>query len=210
MKSEDHYFKNIATVYAVEKLICYGLEQFSDCAEWFVPIIDLFFRPWSRPLNDKGVGCGPLSVLKSIGVREYLFESGDGINVYVEEVANNLAFAKVLQRWLKHNSSTVSQQIAPFQLNINVAHIIKEFECVFEYTKKDLSDKRDVFRSVVWTPKGYLLMMRYYNLLLLLRDFPTVVVAPNNQMGGSVEEMHLNLIKEFIFYIEKNIVHNIL
>jgi hypothetical protein len=197
--TETHYPRDISTVTAFEKLTFYGLEQFSSCLEWFLPVSDVFFRSWVFASSSANRSDSPVEILKNVGVREYLFESGDGINVYAEEAGNNIHFSKLITRWLSDESTKSSQSLRTFNLNINVKFVIDQINSIIEYVDRDSSQKG--FTSAHWTNQGFLMMIRYYNLLRMLKEFPCILSSCNEER--KLEELEKELITTQIHKIEQ-------
>ena len=64
LHTKIEYFTALSTLYAIEKLVLYGLDQFSLCIEWFSPVHELFFQPWLNLSQRNGCNEGPVSILK--------------------------------------------------------------------------------------------------------------------------------------------------
>ena len=190
------YPSNVSTVLAIEKLVFYGLEQFSSCLEWFLPVSDVFLRPWSINTTSKHCSEDPLQILQKIGIREYLFESGDGINVYVEEAGNNMCFTAIVRRWL----ITQKSNLPSFRINVNIETILGQVNSVLKYVNSSSSEKGG-FSSALWTNQGFLMIIRYYNLLLLIKEFPSII-GPNTNI---IEEKQNSRLIDTILDIENHI-----
>ena len=189
LSSKTHYPRDISTITAFEKLTFYGLEQFSSCLEWFLPVSDVFFRSWVFASSSANRNDCPVEILKNVGVREYLFESGDGINVYAEEAGNNMYFSKLMARWLSDDSTKSSQSLRKFNLNINVQFVIDQINSIIEYLDRDSSENG--FTSAHWSNQGFLVMIRYYNFLRMLKDFPCILSARNEEKNLKEIEKHV-------------------
>jgi len=128
--------------------------------------VDLFFAPW----NDKDA----LKKISNRNQRQVLFESGEGLNVYEEAVANNQIFFDTFNAWAKVNLDK-----KPVKLNIKT-------DCwqdtIFEFVKLCKS-QRGPF-SELRTPLGYLMLTRILNFLHLIEAFPNVLYEKS---GGHTE-----------------------
>ena len=196
LKSKKYYPQKISTVLAIEKLVLFGLEHFSSCPEWFFPVQDVFFRPWSCDTSNK---CSktPVERLENVQVREYLFESGDGINVYVEDAGNNIYFSEVIMQWL----SNKNLENSPLKLNINIHTVIEQINSIINYIEGDAYENRG-FSSVLWTNQGLLMMLRYYNLLCVVKKYPSVLCDRSRIL---LEDAETQTITSHISYIKKNL-----
>ena len=190
------YPRDISTTMAVEKLTLYGLEQFGSCLEWFLPVKETLFHPWAFA-QSKSNSATPVEILQKIGVREYLFESGDGINVYIEDAYNNITYSNVITTWLSDKSV---QYLKSMNLNINIGTVIKQLDSIIDYVAKN--HELSGFSSVLWTEKGFLMMVRYYNLLSIIRQYPSVI---RYESGESLREDQMNAITSHMQYIESQL-----
>ena len=73
-----------------------ALNLFSN---YLFAVIDVFFKPWNgspsqKRGNDKGGPFDPVAYLEASVVRNQLFESGEGLNVFSDEVSMNNASAR--------------------------------------------------------------------------------------------------------------------
>ena len=181
---------------AIEKLTLYGLDQFGSCLEWFLPVKETLFHPWALT-QPKSNSATPVEILEKVGVREYLFESGDGINVYIEDAYNNISYSNVITTWLSGKSV---QYLKSMKLNINIGTIIKQLDSIMDYVAKN--HEQSGFSSVLWTEKGFLMMVRYYNLLIIIKQYPSVIRYESEE---SLREDQMNAITSHILYIESQL-----
>ena len=199
LKTNIPCHRYLSTVAACKKLVQYGLEQFSSCIEWFLPIEDVFFRPWVFDTNLHGNAEHPLHILRKAGTREYLFESGDGINVFKEEVGQNILYASVIKKWLE-----VRQKDNPqFKLNINVKDILEQTNSLVEYIENH-SYVKD-YSGELWSNQGFLLLIRYYNILLILKEHPIIMNIDNYTAYAASSEARN--ITTHLEYINKHFPH---
>ena len=196
LKTDMPYPDNVSTKVACEKLIRYGLEQFSSCIEWFLPVEEVFFRPWIFDVKLCDNAEYPLHILRKIGVREYLFESGDGINVFIEEVGQNIHYAAVITKWLKEKKDCL-----PFKLNINMRSIFEQVTSLMKYI--DTHSYVKDYSGELWTSKGFILLLRYYNVLSIIKEHPSLV----NLEGHGTDSDALKDIETYIAFVQKNFPH---
>ena len=190
------YPRNVSSLVACEKLILYGLEHFSSCIEWFMPIEEVFFHPWTSHAKSSNKEYA-VQILRNVGVREYLFESGDGINVYIEEVGLNMLFSEIIRKWLLGN--TIDH--LPFKLNLNIGNIIEQVTSLIEYVENN-SNVKD-YSGELWNNQGFLLLIRYYNLLRIIKDIPFVINTESH--GGDSETK--KLLAGCVNYVEEHFPH---
>ena len=102
----DQPANKLPTSRAVEELVAFGLRELGDCSNWFQPVVDVLLVPWRDDVKDLQqspnrsamVDLIPFSVYDMDCLnRHYLFESGDGVNVYAEKVNNNIVYHKMLR-----------------------------------------------------------------------------------------------------------------
>ena len=178
-------------------MILYGLEHFSSCIEWFLPIEEVFFRPWMSHANSNNNTEYGVQILRNAGAREFLFESGDGINVYIEEVGLNMFYSEIIRKWLL--GKTIDH--LPFKLNINLRSIIAQVTSLIEYIENN-SYLKD-YSGELWNSQGFLILVRYYNLLRIIKDIPMIIDTDSN--GGESESKHLLI--SYVKYVEENFPH---
>ena len=191
LRSDMPYPRHVSTIIAREKLVRYGLEQFSSCIEWFTPVEEVFFKPWIFDVNLCNNAQYPEHILRKVGVREYLFESGDGINVYIEEVGQNMHYSEVITDWLRENKGRL-----PFKLNINIQNIIEQITSVMKYADTHKNNCVKDFSGELWTNQGFLLLLRYFNVLRIIEEQPLIV-----NCGANQDEQ--NLIITYLAYVQK-------
>ena len=80
----------------------HALNLFSN---YLFAVIDVFFKPWNgsssqKRGNDKGGPFDPLAYLEASVVRNQLFESGEGLNVFSDEVSMNNAYARYILNYV--------------------------------------------------------------------------------------------------------------
>ena len=104
-----------------------GLEFFEDCAEHFLPITELSSGlDWSFP-----------QVIPS----SQLFETGDGINVYMEPAFMSGLYQKVLYDWISKNQNKKRRPLFRF-LNCG-----KDLINQVKYCRKQIGNKYFYFKS---------------------------------------------------------------
>jgi len=162
---------HMSTFHAIRKITSFGLENFSNgCLEWFSPVIDVFFKPWNgspsqKRGNDKGGPFDPVAYLEASVVRNQLFESGEGLNVFSDEVSMNNASASLVDKWLTGNSG---KQITPDRrISLNKEVVIEQVEALTSKYCLPLA-----FDSPLRTPKGQVVMTRFQNLVGMLHRHP--------------------------------------
>lgn len=157
---------SLSQYYCIEKLIFYGLDEFPECREWFQPIIDVYFLPW-RENNSK--------ILEGSLNRRYLFESGEGVNVFSEEIALNIVYFNCLNQWLEAGNQ--------LKLNLDVGRVMGEARALSAYLPLNEEGLRCF--SPFWTHQGYLIVTRLVHLLKSLNQHPISenVIDDNNESG---------------------------
>ena len=196
LKTDMPYPENVSTRVACEKLIRYGLEQFSSCIEWFLPVEEVFFRPWIFDIGLCDNAEYPSHILRRIGIREYLFESGDGINVFIEEVGQNFHYTSVITKWLREKKDRL-----PYKLNMNMKSIFEQVTSLMKYI--DTHSYVKDYSGELWTSKGFILLLRYYNMLSIIKEHPSLV---DLESYGSDSDA-LKEIDTFIVYVNKSFPH---
>ena len=159
--------KNISTFHAVDKITLFGLENFSECLEWFRPVVDLFFKPWNGAVG-KAVGpFDPIEYLERVASgRHQLFESGEGLNVFADEVAINNKYAGIIGAWL-------TKAEVP-KINVNTDAVKTQVGSIFHRFNMPLG-----FDSPLRTPKGRLVLTRYRNLVKVMTQDDTMFGPPD-------------------------------
>jgi hypothetical protein len=164
LSDEDSDVRNTAEAFAMAmavegfedalpraRVVAFGLVAFTDCHEWFSPVVDLVMIPW-RDADDA------LSKWAD-AQKKKLYETGDGINVFAEEAMNNIVCHKVVRRWMQSPKAT------GLGININLEKLEMVAEVIFKFIKDCRDNKNSICFSQAWTTQGYLLLTRLYNLL---------------------------------------------
>ena len=86
-------------------------------------------------------------------------------------------------------------------LNINIGTVIKQLDSIIDYVAKN--HEQSGFSSVLWTEKGFLMIIRYYNLLCIIKQYPSVI---RYESVESLREDQMNAITSHILYIESQLM----
>ncbi len=150
---------------APQELTRYGLEHFSECLEWFRPVVNVFFEFWR--------GGRAVDILaKSVAKPLLLFEAGDGVNVFAEVVTSNKVYEKTIRMFLTEKENAFKLDIDP-EL---VADEVEDLLCMCEAKSTEV-----LFPfSTAWSKCGFSLLQRAFHLLKLFKDFPQTT---RDQMG---------------------------
>lgn len=151
--------QKICNIVAFEKLTQIGLDYFEDCAEWFLPITNLSLLDWA------------LTEIKT----SQLFENGDGINVYAEQVLTNGLYYQVLKKWLDLKQLPKKTK---FQF-LNCPEILKNSE-KFNLALDKSENRDDFLKSPRTSPKGYTKALKLGRFLDLVSKYPFLVNQPLN------------------------------
>ncbi|TRY78337.1 hypothetical protein TCAL_10660 [Tigriopus californicus] len=170
---------SLSQYYSIEKLVFYGLDGFPDCSEWFQPIIDVYFLPWRE--NNSQMLEGSLN-------RRYLFESGEGVNVFSEEVALNIVYFNCLIEWLAGGNQ--------LRLNLDVGRIVGEAQALSAYLPCNEEGLRCF--SACWTHPGYLILTRLVNVLKIWEQHP---------MLENVSGVERNCIRKYLNDLQWWVMH---
>jgi len=135
--------KPVSHYESMRKLAIFGLKECPECLNWYQPVIDILFSPW-REENAE-------NLRKSLK-RSYLFESGEGVNVFAEESFKIDLFGRVL-------TAEVVEKVP-----INVSQALKEWSEV----KKAAENTDFLPFSSFWTSFGYSAMTRFRAFLVLV------------------------------------------
>jgi hypothetical protein len=139
------------------------------------PVIELFFAPWS----DKDI----LETISTRKNRQVLFESGEGLNVYEELVANNYVFYEVFSVWSKQNLPT-----KPIKLNIQIGSCLDILSKFVQHSSLQCGPFSDLR-----TPQGQLMLTRSFHFLRLIESFPDILLERSKLEGEKLAEMITDL-----------------
>ena len=143
----NYGMRSSTKVGAIKSLVLIGLDYFEDCAEYFLPITELCNLDWT---------------FLHIKPSSQLFESGDGINVYVETAFMNGLYKKVLLDWIaKH-------EIRPLFtfLNCSSRNLVNQVK-----SSKDQLKGQNIFGPIS-SPKGYTKAVKILNFLEIIIQYP--------------------------------------
>ena len=105
-------------------------------------------------------------------IRSYLFESGEGLNVYAEDVTTSLRYKSALLMWLNPDQMAHSSAASAEH------NLCLPLELICQRARKmiELQDNEDVILSFtsVWATLGYLQWLRYFNLVDVLTLHPEI------------------------------------
>ena len=144
------------------------------------PIIELFFAPWS----DQNI----LETISNRKNRQVLFESGEGLNVYEELVANNETFYEVFELWAKHNLTE-----KPIKLNLPISSCLDTISKFVQHAALQSGPFSDLR-----TPQGHLMLVRSFHFLSLVEAFPAIFYDRVNLDGEKILQM-LDDLKRHLF-----------
>lgn len=149
-------YPDISTHLTIKVVVYFGFEQLAEVIELFMPFVALFVNPFKCRTGD----------LASIGKTSYLFEKGDGVNVYEEgtymlEMYKDCFIEAVTKLELKMNA-TISQD-----------DLVSVGEELAEYLENVRAKEGGVFGKER-TKTGYRMTMGVLNLIGLLLQFDLV------------------------------------
>ena len=152
--------EKLCTRICLQKLVEFGLKNLRPVSTWLRPVIDTVFVRVPNP-----------SDLEAVFKRNYLFESGEGINVYNEQVFLKKLFCRELEKYLANpeNGSELKGILG------DVCESESSIEFGIEFFERSCKNHRLKSLSKSWTNQGYLILNSWRNLLKLIQNRPEIV-----------------------------------
>lgn len=149
-------YSDISTHLAIKAVICFGLEQLVEVVELFIPFTALFVNPFKCSTEN----------LARIGKSSYLFEKGDGVNVYEEE-------AYMLQMYKECFVESLVMEKLALKVSITEGDLLSLGEELVEYLKNVRAKEGSVFGKER-TKSGYKMVMGVLGILQLVLQFDLI------------------------------------
>lgn len=169
----------VCTPLARKRLVLLGLKELNECVEWFHPFIEVFFAPWRDSCVAK---------VKSFLERNSLFETGDGINVYVEAVEVNGLYFEAIKEFLEAGNSldVADSIIVPF---------IEECQKLLDYFRT----QDQVILPFTWqmSNQGFHSVQRCRHLLSLLQHHSAQLFKKPPASDGVYVKTAADLLEQF-------------
>ena len=140
--------ESICTELATRKLVIFGFSEFGN----------LFGNEFSKRIFELGETSSSSEALKQNLERQYLFQSGEGVNVFAEKLTLMQILHEVFVDHLKRNPKVISLWTDP-------KNIIEEGKKLISFFNEEVKSKRLISFTAQWTCHGYLTLTRHFHIL---------------------------------------------